>query len=77
MDKFEHDWKWRERQHELRRPEGRDVEQFSDEFAEANVPYYVAVRQLYADNGVPFVSAVQIASEIQAAASGGIKQRIK
>lgn len=48
--------------------EGRDVEQFSDEFATGNVPDYAAVKQLYADNKIQFVSAAQMAGEIQAAA---------
>lgn len=48
--------------------EGRDVEEFTDEFAEQNVLNYKDTLRLFAENKVPFVSAAQMATDIRASA---------
>lgn len=48
--------------------EGRNVEEFTDDFAEQNVPDYTNTLRLFAGYNVPFVSSAQMAADIRISA---------
>ena len=52
--------------------EGRSVPEFTDEFAQKNVPNYRQVLELYSKQGIPFVSASQMMKDIKTAGAKGI-----